>query len=123
MGTGREPHAPRFLGYVHAQGSAGGAGEGDFLTRYDRPETLFYLDPPYWGSEDYYIKDAFTQADFAKLSAALQQLQGKWLLSINDVPQIREIFSWAKIDQVELTYTLAGGDDAKTVSELIISRK
>jgi DNA adenine methylase len=25
------------------------------LARYDRPETLFYLDPPYWGCEDYYV--------------------------------------------------------------------
>lgn len=54
----------------------------EFLKRFDRPDTLIYL----------------------------------------DVPQIRELFSWATIDQVELTYTLAGGDDAKQVNELIISK-
>lgn len=27
-------------------------GWRDFLTRWDRPGALFFLDPPYWGSED-----------------------------------------------------------------------
>jgi len=94
----------------------------DFLPRYDRPETLFYLDPPYWGSEDYYGKDVFVRDDFARLADTLRGLQGKWILSINDVPEIREMFAYAKIEQVNLTYTLAGGGDSKEVSELIISQ-
>jgi DNA adenine methylase len=39
---------------------------GDFITRYDRPETLFYLDPPYWGCEGDYGKHLFERADLAK---------------------------------------------------------
>ena len=93
-----------------------------FLPRYDRPETLFYLDPPYWGSEDYYGKGVFARDDFARLAAALRGLQGQWILSINDVPDIREMFAWAAIDQKSLTYTIAGGEAAKEVIELIITR-
>lgn len=95
----------------------------DFLPRYDRPETLFYLDPPYWGSESYYGLGVFARDDFSRLAAALQEVQGKWILSINDVPETRALFEgWAQVDTVTLTYTLAGGDDAKEVKELIISK-
>jgi DNA adenine methylase len=31
----------------------------ELIGRYDRPETLFYLDPPYWGSEGDYGKELF----------------------------------------------------------------
>jgi DNA adenine methylase len=34
---------------------------GEFIARYDRPETLFYLDPPYFGTEDFYGADAFSR--------------------------------------------------------------
>lgn len=35
-------------------------GPLDFLDRYDRPETMFYLDPPYFGSEGDYGKECST---------------------------------------------------------------
>ncbi len=49
---------------------------GEFLARYDRPRTLFYLDPPYWGAEADYGRDAFTRADFARLAEILGGLEG-----------------------------------------------
>eukprot|EP01035_Chromulina_nebulosa_P048174 gene48174-65352_t len=36
----------------------------DFLARYDRPGTLFYLDPPYWGCTDDYGADVLSEGDF-----------------------------------------------------------
>lgn len=92
-----------------------------FIPRYDRPGMLFYLDPPYWGSEGDYGKAMFGRDDFAALADSLQALQGRFLLSINDVPQIRELFSWAKIEAVETTYTIGGGRRAQKASELLIT--
>lgn len=43
----------------------------DFLSRWDRPETLFFLDPPYYGTEDYYGKGLFPPADHEAMAAAL----------------------------------------------------
>lgn len=36
----------------------------DFITRYDAKETLFYLDPPYWGCEGDYGKELFGRDEF-----------------------------------------------------------
>ncbi|ENN93092.1 adenine-specific DNA methyltransferase [Bartonella vinsonii subsp. berkhoffii str. Tweed] len=55
----------------------------DFIHRYDRTNTLFYLDPPYWGAEDYYGKDLFKQEDYQTMSVLLGQLKGKFLLSLS----------------------------------------
>lgn len=79
-----------------------------FIARYDRPGTLFYCDPPYYGSEDYYGADLFPKAEFERLSDCLKGLRGSFILSLNDVPEVREIFSWATIEPVELTYRLSG---------------
>ena len=91
-----------------------------FINRYDRPETLFYIDPPYWGSEDYYGKELFNRDQFQVMADRLEALKGRFVLSINDVPEIRAIFSAFKIDDVSLTYTAAGGV-GKPVREVIIS--
>lgn len=91
-----------------------------FIDRYDRPETLFYLDPPYWGAEDYYGKAMFGRDQFEVMAERLGHLKGRFILSINDVPEIRSIFSAFEIDTVSLSYT-AGGGKGKAVSEVIIS--
>jgi DNA adenine methylase len=65
----------------------------EFVERYDSPTTLFYLDPPYWGSETDYGAGVFTRADFIRLAARLSEIAGKFLLSVNDVPEMREAFS------------------------------
>jgi DNA adenine methylase len=93
----------------------------EFIRRWDRPGTLFYLDPPYWGTEHYYGRGLFGREQFAELSAALQSLQGRFILSLNDVPQVRELFAWAQIETVELSYQAGGADKAKRVQEVVIS--
>lgn len=89
------------------------------IPRYDRAHTLFYLDPPYWGCTDDYGRDVFSEADFERLSTLLKDIKGRFILSINDVPQIRELFAWASIEPVELNYRLSGKVTA--ARELIIT--
>jgi DNA adenine methylase len=81
----------------------------DFIDRYDRPETLFYLDPPYWGSEDDYGKELFARDQFALIAQRLAHLKGRFILSINDVPEIRALFARFTFDEVKLTYSVQGG--------------
>jgi DNA adenine methylase len=46
----------------------------------DTPETFFYLDPPYVGSDQGHY-DGYTQMDFDALLELLETVQGKFLLS------------------------------------------
>lgn len=94
---------------------------GAFIERYDRAETLFYLDPPYWGSEDYYGPGMFGPADFARLAELLGRIKGRFLLSINDAPEVREIFGAFKLRSVTTTYTVRGKGKPKPARELLIS--
>lgn len=94
----------------------------EFIPRYDADAALFYLDPPYWGCEDDYGKQMFERADFARLAALLGQIKGRFLLSINDVPEIRGIFSGFHIAEVRTSYSIsAKGDAAGARAELLIS--
>lgn len=94
---------------------------GEFLRRYDGPGTFFYLDPPYWGSEGDYGKALFARADFQRLADLLMGIRGGFLMSINDVPEIRVMFAWARIEEVSTTYTIAGhGKGREARAELLI---
>jgi len=92
----------------------------EFLTRYDRPRTLFYLDPPYWGCEGDYGKDLFSRADFERLRDVLRGLKGAFIMSLNDVPAVRDLFGEFDIEAVETTYSIAKAGN-KRVGEVIIS--
>ena len=91
-----------------------------FIDRYDRAETLFYLDPPYWGTEHYYGKSLFDRDQFPIIAERLKRLKGRFIMSINDVPEIRDLFADFKMIEVDLTYSL-GSDKAHKAKELIIT--
>lgn len=92
-----------------------------FIDRYDRPETLFYLDPPYWGSEDDYGAELFDRSQFEAMAERLGRLKGRFILSINDVPEIRTLFAGFDMEEVGLSYTVAG-NSGTAARELIISQ-
>ncbi len=91
----------------------------EFIDRYDRPGALFYLDPPYFGNESDYGKGAFTRARFSEMAEHLATIKGRFMISLNDRPEVRETFSAFPIARVDLTYTVAGGG-GKDVGEVVI---
>ena len=92
----------------------------DFIRRYDSAGTLFYLDPPYFGCETGYGPGVFDRGEFAKLSATLAHLKGRFILSINDTSEIREAFGAFEMQPVGLSYRVSG--KATPARELIISK-
>lgn len=94
-----------------------------FITRYDRTGTLFYLDPPYYGNEEDYGQGMFGRDEFTDMATLLKGIQGTFILSLNDRPEVRKIFKGFHIYSVETTYTLAGATHAKRVGEVLISNR
>lgn len=88
----------------------------DLIKRYDRPDTFFYCDPPYHGHPDY--KHNLVLDDFIEMANVLKDIKGQFILSINDHPDIREVFKEFDIRPVSLLYTV--GAKPTTGNELII---
>jgi DNA adenine methylase len=91
------------------------------ISRFDKPYTFFYLDPPYYGCEDYYGPGIFSRDDFVKLKDILTGIQGKFILSINDESAMRKMFKDYYIESVATSYTAGGGNKKKRVTELLIA--
>ena len=92
----------------------------DFIRRYDRPATLFYLDPPYAGSEADYGRGLFGPADHERLADQLAGIRGRFILSINDTPAMRRVFGRFQVEGVRTTYLVSGGK-GKPAAELIVT--
>jgi len=94
------------------------------IARYDKEEAFFYLDPPYVGTENYYKDiDGFGIKEHEELARLLKNIKGKFLLSYNDSPVVRELYKDFKImESAPLNYTLGANmhKRKKVVSELFI---
>ena len=88
------------------------------VERYDKPHTLFYLDPPYWETEGYGVEFGIEQ--YEKMAEIMAKLKGKAILSLNDHPDIRRIFSCFQMDSTDITYSIGGGAKTAERKELII---
>ncbi|MCX4310400.1 MAG: DNA adenine methylase [Desulfovibrio sp.] len=90
----------------------------EVIKRYDKPTTAFYIDPPYWDCENYYGKGLFCREDFTVLAELMGKIEGKSILSLNDKPEVRELFSAFKLEEVKVNYTCSNGKNLKA-GELI----
>jgi DNA adenine methylase len=91
------------------------------LDRYDRAHTFFYIDPPYYGSEDDYGKGLFQRSDFGVLADRAARLKGRFIMSINDTPAIRTLFARFNVRPVMTSYSIGAADRGGSVRELLIS--
>jgi DNA adenine methylase len=82
----------------------------DCLRRYDRPGTLFFLDPPYWQTEGYGTE--FGRTEYDALAEAMRGMAGKAILTINDHPDMRLAFRGLRMKPIQTRYTI--GRDAKS---------
>ena len=78
------------------------------------------LGPPYYDCEDDYGKDMFSQEDFERLAVLLGALKGRFIMSLNDMPEVRAIYSAFDIEAVQTTYSLSK-KGSKRVGEVIIT--
>ena len=62
------------------------------IQKYDSESTYFYLDPPYWKTENYYSNHDFDRKDHERLARTLHQVKGKFSLSYYEFDLLREWF-------------------------------
>lgn len=88
------------------------------IEKYDRLETLFYLDPPYYGTTGY--GNDFELIQYTVMAELAKTIKGKMIISVNDCPEMREAFAGLRIEQTSIKYTVGGSGRAGTSQELII---
>jgi len=93
----------------------------DLIPRYDRPHSFFFLDPPYWNIPGY--KHDFKEPDFLELAEILHKLKGRFLMTINDTDEVRDIFQGFLIKEVTLKYSVSTKPQSRATqrTELLIS--
>lgn len=89
----------------------------EVIRRYDRPHTLFYCDPPYWETEGYGA--GFGWEQYELMAELAKTIQGQMIISINDHPEIRELFAGLPVVQVDYKHTVGGGSRQMDCSELV----
>ncbi|MBE7444690.1 MAG: DNA adenine methylase [Planctomycetia bacterium] len=96
----------------------------DCISRYDSESSLFYIDCPYYGSEDYY-GNTFTEQDHYNLSNILHSVKAKVMLSHYQCETYDKLYSdWNKyiFESFKGSYKAdAGQKKPKTVEVLFTS--
>ncbi|WP_369436608.1 DNA adenine methylase [Serratia marcescens] len=88
------------------------------IERYDRPHTLFYCDPPYWGTEGYGVE--FGLDNYDRMVALARSIKGKMIISVNDIPEMRAAFRGMTRMCVDIKYNLTVTGQATPRKELVI---
>ena len=90
------------------------------IKHYDRPDAFFYLDPPYFSTEDMY-EVGFGWDDHVRLRDTLKNIKGRFLLSYNDCNEIRELYNGFSMFDFSRTHSMAQRYEAgKEFKELLI---
>ena len=90
------------------------------IKHYDRPDSFFYADPPYFSTEDMY-EVGFGWDDHVRLRDTLKNIKGKFLLSYNDCKEIRELYDGFSLLDFSRTHSMAQRYEAgKEFKELLI---
>lgn len=90
----------------------------EFVRRYDRPRTFFYLDPPYYKAP--YYEHNMDLKDYQEMAQLLAGIKSSFILSLNDHPEIRDTFQGFNIKPVVLNYTVSRNKQTQG-KELLIS--
>lgn len=87
------------------------------------PASAFiYADPPYVAKGPELYKHSMGDADHRRLAALLYASRAPWVLSYDDHPLVHELYGWAHIDRVSLTYTTARAQGLRRKNaEVVIS--
>lgn len=86
---------------------------------YNKENTFFYADPPYYQVEQYYQTD-FSEQDHLRLHEALQSVKGRFVLTYNDCPFIRELYREYRMIPLERQSNMTAKNTKTSYREILI---
>ena len=92
----------------------------DTINLGEQPKIFLYLDPPYYEKGQELYQHGFTHDDHVRLAKSLKNTSQPWLLSYDDHPAIRELYDFAEMVKVPITYTI---NSARERHELLLAPK
>ena len=98
----------------------------EVIKKYDSPKTYFYVDPPYWKTENYYSLHDFDTDDHKRLADVLKNIEGRFSLSYYDFEQLHDWFpedeyEWELKDFVKPASAQKGRSQNKGTELLIMN--
>jgi DNA adenine methylase len=78
----------------------------EFLADIGPPrDCLVYLDPPYYRAGSNLYLSAYTPDDHTAVRESVRRLKAPWVVSYDDIPEIRRLYSGVKSRRLELLHT------------------
>ena len=95
---------------------------GDMVARHDGRDTFWYLDPPFFAKADRLYRHHFDDEAHHGLASAVQGLEGSWVLSYDDHPDARKLYSdHPGFARIGLQYTASVGESRHQKGEILVS--
>jgi DNA adenine methylase len=87
-----------------------------------RENCLVYLDPPYYVKGGQLYAHNMSHGEHVELASLLHGTSADWRLSYDDCQEVRDLYSWAEFEELEIRYTNAVTDKKRPKNkELLIS--
>ena len=90
------------------------------IDRYDRANTVMYLDPPYPGNGVNYFHNMRDWSEHQALADRLRLANCQWILSSYDTPEVHELFADYPVTRVE---SVSGLKTRKDSQERVVNRE
>lgn len=85
---------------------------------YDGDGTVFYFDPPYIGTEDYYRESDFDHQKFCK---ELTRIDGYWMVSYDTIPEELEQYTIQRKESTNFIDSGVKGEGKETTETLVMN--
>ena len=82
-------------------------------------EVLMFVDPPYFNpTKKKHYRHGFTHSDHVRLCESLKSTKHKFVLTYDDCEEIRELYSWANIHELEFFYRVGDSQTSNAQRKL-----
>ena len=90
---------------------------------YDCADALHFIDPPYTTRNSLGAYKFWTPGDVLRLRGVLDELKGKWVVTLNDSPDNRAVFKGCSFKPVSTHASMTGKDGTgRRFAEIIITK-